>query len=235
MTTPQLKVLIHKGSDPLSAAARKVESEVFFETFGNTPEVLEEEYSPYEPFTAFVSVVDLASNKTAGAARILVAPLSSLKSVKDMGKEPWNADPIKELKSTSFASPQELGADIATLAVAPDFRGRASNGQVSMALYHGSLRLVKALNIDPMVAVFDVKVMRLINRIFATPWSFYPGAPEGSYLGSPLSIPAWSRISTFEEKTRATKPALYEEIFGNSPDPLVIYPDYDKIALQKGI
>lgn len=232
MSSPQLQVLIHKGSDPASKAARNVEAEVFFEAFGNTPTVLEKEYSPYEEITTFVSVIDLATNRTAGAARVLIGPLAGLKSVKDMAEEPWNADPLKELESTSFSGPQAVAMDVATLAVSPEFRGRATSGQVSMALYHGALRYAKALGVDPMVAVFDVKVMRLINRLFANAWSFYPGAPEGSYLGSPLSIPAWCLRSELEAKALSQKPELHAEIFGTSPSPLVIYPDWDLISQQ---
>ena len=54
------------ASSPWSALPRAVEHDVFFEYFGNEPEVLEAEYQPYEDATLFVCVMDHLRGLPAG-------------------------------------------------------------------------------------------------------------------------------------------------------------------------
>ena len=66
-----LRLLI-AGSAAEEDAARQIEARVFLETFGNTPETMEQEYGRYADRSRFVTVIDDATGSAVGAARIIV-------------------------------------------------------------------------------------------------------------------------------------------------------------------
>ena len=49
---------LFRGDEPGAELGRHVERAVFLEAFGNTPELLAEEYGPYEASSVFICVVD---------------------------------------------------------------------------------------------------------------------------------------------------------------------------------
>ena len=53
-------------------AARDVEGRVFLQAFGNTPEVMEQEYGSYEERSRFIAVIDDATGSALGAARLIL-------------------------------------------------------------------------------------------------------------------------------------------------------------------
>lgn len=222
------EVLVTRTEHPLSTPAREVEEEVFFEAFGNTPELLEEEYSQYENISVFVTVYEKATNLAVASSRLLIAEPSKLKSVQDLTKEPWSKN-LNDLNCDEVFKAKKV-VDVATLGVVASSRGQLSSGTVSMALYHGVLRTIQALEIDMMVAVFDLKVYKMINRIFNNAWKEYEGVPAKEYLGSPLSIPSYCSSEELKALAKEKKPGLYESIYGNDTKGEVSYPSWDEIS-----
>lgn len=221
----RFEVIVTPGQSASSAGGRKVEEEVFFEAFGNTPALLKSEYDPYEHLTTFVTVYDHEKQQPAAASRVLIGNPHELKSVHDVTKEPWNQD-LDSLLSIDLLNGAPLALDVATLAVSAPYRGGRTSGTVTMALYHGVLRYAKALQIDPLVAVFDVKVLNLVNRLFCKAWHPYPGVEALEYLGSAASMPAWCSSADLEARALTQKPELHEMIYGDDGQSEVTYPQW---------
>lgn len=210
--TERFRVEITPAADPFSAHARKVEGDVFLEAFGNTSETIKEEYDPYEHLSTFVHVFDTQEQRSAGAARILLGKADELKSVRDVTNPPWNAKFEDLVEAAGLEGKTAL--DVATLAVSPAYRGAQLSNAVSMAIYKGVLLYGKTIGVDPMVAVFDTKVLALINRIFKNAWHYYPGVEPAEYLGSPLSAPAWCLNSDLEARIKENAPSVHTMIYG---------------------
>lgn len=56
-TTPY-GLYVLSPDEPATELAREVEAQVFTEFFGNTREILDEQYGPYEPSTLFLLLMD---------------------------------------------------------------------------------------------------------------------------------------------------------------------------------
>ena len=71
-------------------AAREVEAQVLLHAFGNTPDVMEQEYGPYSDRSRFVTVIDDATGSALGAARLILPDdAGTLKTLIDVAGEPW--------------------------------------------------------------------------------------------------------------------------------------------------
>ena len=75
---------IVRADDPASELARSVEREVFYEFFGNTPDLLHEEYDPYESASLFLLMVDHLRRKPAAVLRMLLPSPAGFKSLNDI-------------------------------------------------------------------------------------------------------------------------------------------------------
>ena len=125
---------------PESELARHVEREVFYEFFNNTPELLEAEYGPYEASTLFLCMIDHRRRLPAGVIRLVLPSPAGLKSLGDV--EPvWGHRIDDVLEVMSLGLDAENAWDVATLAVDSEYRGRATDGLVSLGLYQGVAQL----------------------------------------------------------------------------------------------
>lgn len=229
----QQKKFLVKILSPLDAAAeqaRDVEREVFLDAFGNTPELLHKEYDPYEPLSVFITVFDMEASpiKVAGMVRVLVGSPQELKSVKDL-ESGWQVDFREVFAKTSDILNRPVMVDVATLAVSKEYRARATSSTVSMALYHSISRLTRELGLQTLVTVYDLKVFRLLNRLFLDTWFTFEGIAPQEYLGSPASVPSWCDNDELERRLLQSRPQLAEEFFGTEPSELVAFPDWAQV------
>src|SRR5579875_1985596 len=78
-------VYVLRSEDPAAELGRSLERAVFLEAFGNTPELLEVEYSPYESASLFLVVVDHRRRLPAGVMRVICpGGPAGLKSLNDL-------------------------------------------------------------------------------------------------------------------------------------------------------
>lgn len=187
-------------------AARRVEARVFLETFGNTAEVMEAEYGPYDARSRFVTVIDDADGSALGAARLVLPDATgNLKTLADIAGAPWNLDPVEALRARGLSA----GAvwDVATMAVDPRFRAGSAGAEVSLALFHGTWRHARDCGVDGLVTLLDDAVLQLCQAM-GVPWFPMAGATSHEYLGSPGSTPCDLLVATAAEHVRAAQPAL---------------------------
>lgn len=186
-------------------AARRVEAHVFLLAFGNTPQLMEREYGPYEARSRFVTVIDDENGAALGVARLIAAGDSPVKTLVDVAGEPWCLPVTDSLDAVGLA-PRTVW-DVASLAVDPRYRAGRAGAEVSVALCHGIWRYARNCGVPGLVTILDDRVHRLV-RALGLPWHPMPGADSRPYLGSPASTPCVFDVRTAEQAVYAARPDL---------------------------
>jgi hypothetical protein len=209
---PPFGVYVLAGSEPSSDLARSIERDVFFEFFGNTPELLAEEYDRYEDASLFLCVVDHERDRAAGMMRIITPSPAGFKSLDDIGRA-WGEPPHEVIRRTGVEFEPDALWDIATLAVAPEYRGDATGGLVSLALYQALGVLATAHDVHWLLAILDVVVLDLIQDRTRRVFSRFDGLEPRSYLDSPASLPVWSDVLEYRSRVALIDRPLHDLIF----------------------
>jgi hypothetical protein len=211
-TTAPLGVYLLRGSDPASELARHVERVVFMETFGNTPELLHKEYAPYDGASIFLCVVDHLRLVPAGTMRIVLPSEAGFKTLDDTA--PVWGEPVSAM-ATRTGIEIELATtwDIATLAVAAEYRGKATMGLVSMGLYQALAMATTRCGVAWLLAILDVPVFRMIRWKLRMPMAGFKGVTAQPYLGSPASMPVWCNVEATARRLEASDPDLHALYF----------------------
>lgn len=205
-------VYMVRATDPGAELARHVERVVFLETFGNTPELLAKEYGPYEDSSIFFCVIDHIRGVPAGTMRVLLPSPAGFKTIDDVA--PVWGEPLEAMAArTGLDIDLARTWDIATLAVAPDYRGKATMGLVSMGLYQALALATPPCGVEWLLAILDVPVFRMIRWKLRMPMVGFAGVPALPYLGSPASMPAWCNVADTERRLAASDPDLHALYF----------------------
>jgi len=201
------------NDDPSAELARDVEREVFLEFFGNTAEMLADEYGPYDASSLFLLVVDNRRGTPAGAMRVILPSAAGSKSLHDLSTV-WHTPRPTPVESHLIAIDREQTWDIATLAVSKPYRGGTRGGIVSLALYQGLAMLLLRHDVESLVAILDVAVLDLLQTRLGRPFTRFQGVEPQSYLDSPWSLPVYCDVRDYAARLRFAEPAIYEIVFG---------------------
>jgi len=199
---------LFRRDDAGAELGRYVERMVFLEAFGNTAETLEREYGPYDEASVFICVVDQMRRLPAGMMRVLLPSPTGFKSLNDI--EPVWGVPVETLMDrTGIAVDPEKTWDIATLAVASDYRSKAARGLVSMGLYQTLTLAARHNDVEWFVAILDMPVFRLLRWKLRMIFAGYKSIAPLPYLGSAASIPAWCDVVAAEKRLATTDRDLH--------------------------
>jgi hypothetical protein len=200
------------AESPYSSLARAIEQDVFYETFGNTPDLLAAEYGPYEDASFFVCVVDHLRRRPAGMIRVIGPSPRGFKSLDDLARR-WD-QPFADLAaSNGLAVDLTSMWDLATLGVDAEYRGAATSGLVAMALYQGLNMLSHRQGIKWAVAVLDLVVLDLINGAWGRPFAPLPGIEPRRYLDSPASQPVICDAVDYKARLALLDPSTHQILF----------------------
>ncbi|MBM9460227.1 hypothetical protein JK386_09950 [Nocardioides sp. zg-536] len=205
MSAAPLRLVFDPQGEELEAALR-CEADVFWETYGNTPEQFEVEYGPYAADTGFMVVLE--DNGEAAAMTRFIAPgPAGLKTLNDLSRPPWEVDGLRSARAAGV----DVGRtwDIATIAVR---RGSGRGGLCAAALYNGIVRAAFANDIDYIVMIMDAGARRLLSAVGLQTQAL-PGTRTGEYLGSANSTPLWTNLHRIFEQQRQQDPEAYRLIF----------------------
>jgi hypothetical protein len=205
-------VYVFDGNEPASELGRHVERTVFLETFGNTQEMLAEEYDPYEEGCFFICVVDHLRHLPVGAMRVISLSPSGFKSLNDL-ELVWSEPAGVVAERTGLTMPPERTWDVATLAVAPDYRAKATGGLISMSLYQSVTLAARACGVDWLVAILDMPVFRLLRWRLRMVFAGYEGVAPRPYLGSLASIPAWCDLVATDRRLASVDEDLHAILY----------------------
>jgi hypothetical protein len=201
-----------RADDPFSELARSVEREVFYDYFGNTPDLLEAEYGPYEGASLFFVMIDHVRRMPAGVIRILLPSPAGFKSLHDITKD-WGAPVDEVLERTGITLDLDSMWDIATLAVSRDYRGAATAGLVSFGLYQGATMLASLTDLANAVAIFDLVALDLVQKAIHRPFARFSGLEPQRYLDSSSSIPVYSDVREYRARLAIVDADMYEMLF----------------------
>ncbi len=183
------------GGDARDAAIA-CEAAVFGRWYGNSPDLLQAEYGPYDGQTHWLVVLDEGGEAVA-SARLIRPGQRRLKTLTDLGGRPWRADVAESLATARID--EDSCWDIATLGVR---RGlRAQGIYASAALYHGLMRSTRVNEVRSVVSVLDDRVRDLLDTV-SLGLDPLPGAWAAPYLGSTSSTPVYGHCAPMVDRQR---------------------------------
>lgn len=220
------------AKDERSKLARYVETAVFDEFFGNSVELLDAEYGPYERSTFFFCVIDHHRRRPAGMLRIILPSSTGSKSLADLESH-WHR-PLDQAIAQLGDDDRLLRVwDVATIAVTHDYRRHATQGLVSLALYQALCHSVAACRVAYVVTILDLVVLDMIQQVSHQAYHPLAGAEPVSYLDSPSSLPVFCDVSSYMPYLREKDPASYELLVeGHGLEEAVAPPDWDMLFTQ---
>lgn len=223
------------GRDPRAELGRSVEREVFLEFFGNSPALLAEEYDPYEPTSLFFVVIDHGRRVPAGVMRVVLPSPVGHKSLDDLARV-WGESADAVCARTGVDLGDARVWDIATLAAAPDYRGAATGGLVSLALYQAVGMLAARDGVDFLVAVLDLVVLDLVQSRIGRPFDRFDGIEPVAYLDSPASLPVYCDFPGHESRIRLLDPTMHALLYlGEGLEAAMSSPDWDTALAEAGV
>lgn len=203
---------IIRSDEDYAELGRAVEREVFYDFFGNTPDLLQAEYDPYEGSSLFLVVIDHLRRTPAGVLRILLPSPVGFKTFHDIEKH-WG-EPIDEVVArTGMELDPESLWDVATLAVTREYRGEATQGLVTLGLYQGMDMLTNLVDLKHGVAILDLIVYDQVQTAFHRPFAPFMGLEPKRYLDSPSSLPIWCDIQEYRSRLAMIDADLYEVLY----------------------
>jgi len=212
---------------PGAELGRVIERDVFLATFGNTPELLAEEYGPYERFSVFFCVLDHRRRAPAGMMRVIVPSEAGHKSLHDLERV-WGQDVDGVMARSGIDLDRSSLWDVATIAVAPEYRGDATNGLLSLAMFQTLAMLADREDLKWAIAVLDLIVLDLVQTRIGRPFKLLAGVEPLSYLDSPSSLPVVIDAEEYKARLRFTAPDLHELLLqGRGLEAAVSTPRWD--------
>ena len=230
--TEPFGVYLFCPGEPGAELARSVERDVFLETFGNSPELLEKEYAPYATSSVFVCVIDHRRQVPVGALRIVVPSPAGFKSFEDIAPV-WGEDVEDMFERTGLVLEHRRIWDIATMAVDREYRGKATIGLATLGLYQAMTTTSQRCGIDYFVAILDMPVFRMMQSKLHLPFAGFTGVPPLPYLGSLASLPVWCFLPEAKKRIMAADSRLHDMIFdGVGLEPVMRSLDLDEAAVR---
>lgn len=227
-------VYVFSSTDVGAELGRAVEREVFSEFFGNSPELLAEEYAPYEASSLFLVVLDHRRRLPAGVMRVILPTGARLKSLDDL-ETIWGERTEEVLERSRVPHDRSEAWDIATLAVSAEYRGAKAEGLVSAALYQGLALATFRSPVSWWVTVLDVVVLDLLQTQFQRPFSHFKGIGPKRYLDSPSSVPVWCDVARWERRLAVADPSTHALLVdGVGLEGAVAQPDWDRLPAIVG-
>jgi hypothetical protein len=181
------------SGDARCEQARAVEYTVFKEAFGDTREVMDREYRPYEDRSAFITLAE-GADAVLGVCRLIFpdAGEGGLKSVDDIDRGPWGVSASDHLTRHGL----RRGFDIATISVLRQAES-AATFLASRCLFHAIYSIARTGGWDHSVGILDATILRYL-RAYGIPITTIGGARPARYLGSTRSLPCafdWSEVA----------------------------------------
>jgi hypothetical protein len=218
-------VYAFRSDAPGARLARWLEGEVFGRFFGNTPEMLDAEYSAFNDATVFLCVVDRRRGVPAGMMRLILPSAQGLKTLHDLSH--FAKTPVDAAIAESGIDLDDTW-DVTTIAVDDEYR-RTSGGLVSIALYQCLGVATRRFDTRGLVAVMDLIALDLVQQVTHDVFDRFPGTEPARYLDSPASLPVYSDLHRYWPRLRnedATAFALFAE--GHGMDEIVRQPTPDR-------
>jgi hypothetical protein len=226
---------VFRPEDPESELARYVEQVVFGEWFGNSRELLDTEYRPYDESTVFLSILDHRRRMPAGMARMTLPSPQGFKTLNDIDAV-WGRSLPDVLAETGLDWDLSRVWDVLTIAVMSEYRGKATEGLLTLSiLQFGSQGLLRTGGRFS-ITVLDLVVLDLVQAMIGEPYQRFPGIEPIRYLDSPASIPVFADFDEWMPRLAAKDPELHDLLFVNPGiAPVLTGPSWQKVLRLAGV
>jgi hypothetical protein len=227
-------VYLFRADTPQARLARYVEDTVFAEWFGNSSELIDAEYGPYDESTYFITVIDHLRHLPAGMIRVTIPSERGLKTLADI-EAVWKQPLDETVARTGLEWDRSVVWDVATMAVHADYRGKATDGMISLAMYQAVVRSFRSGGARWFVCVLDLHVANLMQDLTSQPFWTFDGVEPINYLDSPASNAFWCDFEEYGPRLRSADPFMYGVLFdGVGIESVVREASYDVAAEMAG-
>lgn len=185
---------------------RRCEADVLGYWYGDTPVQLRHAYGPYEERTIFFAV-RRPDGRVAGFCRVITPGPLGLKTIADIGEEPWSIDGARSATAAGLDLSRTL--DIATLGV--DQRLGGVGHIASAALYYALINTARINAYPWIVAIIDHRVRSLLASMGLILHAL-PGTAPAEYMGSSACAPVYAHLATMLDHQRQVAPDAYRLI-----------------------
>ncbi len=216
----------HEGAE----LALHVERNVFAETVAEPESFLATQYGPYRAASVLVCVMDHRRRVPAAMMRLILPSAAGLKSLDDAAAN-WGEEIRERYRAAGCTNESGQTWDIATLAIAPEYRAAAFQGLVTMGLCQVISIVGARCGFTTSVAILHVPVLRMLQWKLHRPFSEFPDVEPRGYLESPASLPVCMDLQGWHARLAQRDPVLHELMtVGKGLDPVLRPPDWSVAA-----
>jgi hypothetical protein len=162
--------------------------------------------------------------------RVIVPSPAGFKSLDDI-ELGWHVPADVVIARTGITVDPTRTWDIATFAVAGDYRGPKTDGLISLALYQAVSTLATANDVETIVCILDLVVMDLIQTRTHRPLRGFTGLEPANYLDSPASLPVHWDLEDHRQRLALLDPGLLDLFYrGTGLEAAVSTPEWGIVA-----
>jgi N-acyl-L-homoserine lactone synthetase len=187
-------------------AVRDCELSVLNHWYGDTPELLDEAYGPYEENQTVFLWLSTEDDQVVGFARLLRPGPVPLKTIVDVAGPLWNVDGVESTAQVGIDLSRTW--DIATIGVRTEVLAPQQRKVAAQTLYHAVARSAMANGAEWVIGILDQHVWGLVAgsglRMFQL-----PGTGPAEYMGSSACMPVYAHISTTLAEQERQNPQNY--------------------------
>jgi hypothetical protein len=218
---------------PVAELGREVERDVFLEFFGNSRELMAQEYDAYDDASVFLVVVDHRQLVVAGVERLMMPSVRGVKTLHDLERV-WGEQVDDVLARSGLTFDLARVWDVSTIAIRPEYRGATSNGLISATFLQGVIQIGHACNVQYFVTTLDMVVLKLVQDLCNRPLSFFRGVEPMRYLDSPASVPCYIDMAGYTRRLRAEDPGGYTMWSeGRGFEAAMAQPDWSEVEMLR--
>lgn len=217
-------LLTFDGNSPYANIARSLECQVFNEYFQNQPQLMQEEYAPYEDTSSFFLLVNRAELEPAGVMRITHDSNTGFKSTNDLPTDkcrtsdglPVTDLPVDEIFPAFDISPDKT-LDVATIAANPKYGEKnTGNPLVLAALMRAVYKYSLENGYDDLVAIIDATPLEKLQAVNLPINTSEAIAGNFEYLGAKGNTFIHIPIGEVEATVGAKSHEVFDYVFGEA-------------------
>lgn len=229
-STHPLGVYAFRPTDAGAALALAVERSMLEEADEEEAGRARASYETYDETSVFLCVVDQHHRVPAGAARVIVPSPRGLRSLTELD-EVWGMGREQVLADLGIVNDAARTWDVATLAVADDFRALSTKSLVLTALLQALSLIAVRCDMPWSVAVLDEPALRLLQWKLHQPFTEFPDVEPAPTPLSEASLPVWGCVHDWHRRLAARDAGLYEVMAeGRGLESVVRPADWDAMA-----
>ena len=213
---PRLSFHVLEPGDANYGWGLQVEKDVFASEFGDSPELIEQEYYKYNPYSTLLVVRDEKANMPIGMWRVIHNNKDvGFKTYNDIQREDlgWKRRMDDVLLQTELELPPEKTVDLGSVAILKQYRENLEGAQAGIALYKGMIEYSKQHGIEYWVGIIDRKPFELVTqKRFGGIFHQFKSLGYEKYMGSEQSTPVYAEVARVPEIIKAHSEMFYKLI-----------------------